>query len=244
MKKTKNEFIKFKNDTNIFEKAFIFTVRILMIIGICNVENVISRNLMVLNFVGTFSCEILHFITPSTWFCNKISYKINVQFAFFVLMGSFFGHYISLYPYIDKYDWILHTLAGASAVFVGYHFVKPLLKMKSRKDIALVSIFGFCFSNFGLAFWEITEFWSDFILGSQNQAYLWIPHNDLWFIELFGFGANFKHQYPLFDTMIDMSLAFVAAVLASFILYICLYIKFKKDIKQKNKAKKQMIFEK
>lgn len=244
MGKIKLELQKFKNDTNILQKLFIIIVRIMMIYGIVNVEDNIKRNLMILNFVGTFTCEIVHLFSRKKSFLNQISYKVNVHTCFFVLMGSFFGHYISLYPYIDKYDWILHTFAGASAVFVGYYFILPLLHVRDKRDCVLMSLFGFLFSNFGLAFWEITEFWSDFVLGSQNQAYSWIPHEDLWFIEVFGFGENFKHQYPLFDTMIDMSLAFVAAIVASFALYFYLNRNFKKYRKTQESEKKRLIFDK
>ncbi len=241
MKRLKNELQKFKTDLNPLEQVFIIAVRLLMIVGIILNPDTVKRNLMLLNLLGTFTCEIMHFFTPEKSFINKISYKINVHFSFFVLMGSFFGHYYCLYEYIDKYDWILHSFAGASAVFVGYYFAKPLVTVKTRKDNALLTLFGFLFSNFGLAFWEITEFWSDFYLGSQNQAYCWKPEADLWIIEMFGFGENFKQQYPLFDTMIDMTLAFITALIASVALYVWLRCMMKKRETLRNKAKLEEI---
>ena len=73
-----------------------------------------------------------------------------------------------------------------------------------------------------MPFWEVFEFFGDFLFGSANQGFYWGPSEDSFFFKVFGHGAGNTMLYYLFDTVYDVLLAFVTTVLSVVWLYIIL----------------------
>ena len=73
-----------------------------------------------------------------------------------------------------------------------------------------------------MPFWEVFEFFGDFLFGSANQGFYWGPTDDSFFFKVFGHGTGNTQLYYLFDTVYDELLAFSTTVVATVWLYISL----------------------
>ena len=103
---------------------------------------------------------------------------------------------------------------------------KDTYKRRLNPQTATYSAVSFSFAVISL--WEIQEFFSDYFIGSQNQGYYYAPPEDDIFFRIFGDGAaKGAGQYPLWDTMMDMTDAAVTTVISGIILLTVL-IKIKK----------------
>ena len=133
----------------------------------------------------------------------------NISLYVFFIFAVFIGTFMDIYSVFRHWDTILH---GFSAVLFG------LLSMclvctwfKNREDISPVFllIFAFCFSLAIEAVWEIYEYTVDaIIVGYNAQRYI---ENG---VELVGRAA-------LYDTMKDIILGTIGALIAGIVCAIC-----------------------
>ena len=82
-----------------------------------------------------------------------------------------------------------------------------------------------------MPFWEVFEFWGDFLFGSANQGFYWGPTDDSFFFKVFGHGTGNTQLYYLFDTVYDELLAFLTTVIST----VWLYISLRKNVKASHK---------
>lgn len=88
---------------------------------------------------------------------------------------------------------------------------------------------AFGFSNVAIVFWEMFEFFVDYYWpGSTNQGYNCHLDPESIFVKIFGMGAQNEYQWAVVDTCVDMTYAFVTAVIAAVAMVIYLGKKEKK----------------
>ncbi|MGN1347718.1 MAG: hypothetical protein ACI4VI_02120, partial [Acutalibacteraceae bacterium] len=225
-----------KKELSLFEYILWWIMRGMMVVAIiCTVK---TRDTAVWlkisgNLVLMFIIPMIAFIFPSKTFLGRIPFRVQTCIDLFIIESSFFGHFINLYRYEGRFDKILHIVSGFVTVFIGYELIKilePEKPLTKKRGI----FGGFMFSYFIMIMWEIFEFFSDFILNSNNQAYTKafcenVYTDSYFFIKIFGRGNAGEEQLPVFDTMIDI----LAAVVGSFIALAVMMI-FIKEKKTEN----------
>ena len=137
---------------------------------------------------------------------------MSVVFILFCLAHFVVGEIGELYVKSKTFDSILHTLSGSMIAILAFSIIR-LLNNSEKVDLKLnplfVSIFVVCFSvTVGVA-WEIVEFLADAIAGSNMQRYSDSVTRE-----------PFLGRAALFDTMKDLILDAIGALVMSVISYI------------------------
>lgn len=160
-----------------------------------------------------------------------------------IFCASFGGKFLNFYYDIRWWDSALHFLGGGIAVFIGYEFICALIKRDKKNvmlPLVLFAAFGFSFVAANL--WELFEFSFDqvagIISGYPGDAQHWSLELALGTAkELTLFDPIVAERWPLMDTMADMVLNTVGAVICYIILRIFPYRhkgRFKFDLDFKN----------
>ena len=147
---------------------------------------------------------------------------------------------IFLYAFIDRFDKKLHFLSGIICVLAAYYLATEFIGKKTKGSKILVGVFAAVFSLMIIPVHEMTEFVGDFLWGTVNQGYRWIPEADSTFYKIFGPGAENIALNSVFDTMNDALFATAATVIAMVPLVIYLVVK-KKDKACKADTEKQTV---
>ena len=137
---------------------------------------------------------------------------MSVVFISFCLAHFVVGEIGELYIKSKTFDSILHTLSGSMIAILGFSIIR-VLNNSEKVDLKLnplfVAIFVVCFSITLGMMWEIVEFLADAATGSNMQRY-----SDSVTREPFlGRGA-------LFDTMKDLILDTIGALVVAIIVYV------------------------
>ena len=147
----------------------------------------------------------------------EIPSKIYYLYVLFLYSSIFLGEVRDFYYTIPYWDTILHMLSGAMTGFIGFSLIDVL-----NNDVEKVTLSPFFIAFFAFAFaimvgvvWEVYEFTSDGLLGTNMQKY---KLKD---------GTQLVGREALQDTMEDLMVDILGAFVASGIGYISL--KYKKD---------------
>ena len=137
---------------------------------------------------------------------------MSITFICFCLAHFVVGEIGELYVRSKTFDSILHTLSGSMIAILGFSIIR-LLNNSEKVDLKLnplfVSIFIVCFSiTVGVA-WEIVEFAADALSGSNMQRYSDSVTRE-----------PFLGRDALFDTMKDLMLDAIGALVVAIISYI------------------------
>ncbi len=221
----KYEYRQFRSEISWAEYALWWGVRIAMIYALYNYVKdpgtaFINRLMLLGNFTATFTVFLGRLIFTKFIFLGRLPYSMQRYITIVVLAGSFFGHYIGCYSKITNYDKWLHILVGFVGVFIGYH-VMMCMKHDRRPVPPFIAAFaGFGFSCFISVAWEVFEFFADYyIAGSCNQNYGWTPNPDMLFFKIFGLGVQNAGQTAVFDTMFDMMLGLLGAIISGILMW-------------------------
>ncbi|MEG1686896.1 MAG: hypothetical protein RR022_08705 [Angelakisella sp.] len=147
----------------------------------------------------------------------EIPSTMLVLYAIFLYCAIYLGEVRSFYYNVPHWDTMLHTFSGAMLGALGFSFINLLNrtdKVPVNLSPAFVATFAFCFAlALGIA-WEIYEFTADSMMGTNMQK--------------FGTEAGelFLGQAALKDTMKDLIVDTIGALVISIIGYISL--KYKK----------------
>ena len=145
---------------------------------------------------------------------------MSITFILFCLAHFVVGEIGELYIKSKIFDSILHTLSGSMIAILGFSIIR-LLNNSEKVDLNLnplfVSIFVVCFSVMIGVLWEVIEFAADAITGSNMQRY-----SDSITRE------PFLGRDALFDTMKDLMLDMIGALVVAVISYVDL--KRKKEL--------------
>jgi hypothetical protein len=141
------------------------------------------------------------------FFEKKLNIKTPLGFHLFIILFIYAGIYLGeVRNFYYRFLWwgtMLHVLAGFAMGLIGFAIIFLFYKAnKIKAHPLMISIFAFCFSNTLSIIWEIFEFSMDTFFGLNMQK----TH--------IGTGVT--------DTMIDMIVNAIGALIASIIGYIYL----------------------
>lgn len=151
---------------------------------------------------------------------KKFSIEIpNNMYYFYVIFlyaAIFLGEIQDFYYRFKYWDLILHTFSGTMIGFLGFSMVDILNKENDnvQLDAFFVAFFAFCFALTLGGIWEVYEFASDSILGTNMQKFALKN------------GIKLTGQAALADTMEDIIVDGIGALVASTIGYISIKYKF------------------
>lgn len=226
-----------KADTSVVDMITWWCTRSAMIYAAITIEDNAERILIIANLLATFAITLLHLIFPKESLFGKINYRLQSWICLIVFTGSYMGNYIFVYNNLPRFDLFLHFISGPIAVAAGYYAIKTFRTPQNKKDVLLSVIYAFCLSCFIIPFWEVFEFIGDFLFGSANQGFYWVPGDNSFFFKLFGRGLENRMLYYLFDTVYDVLLAFLTTVISA----VWLHISLLKNIKSSKTAEKEKI---
>jgi len=151
-----------------------------------------------LTFIAT-AILILTFI-PS--FIQR-NYKINLPLelelviVFFIYASLFLGEVSSFYQKFWWWDALLHTGSGILFGFIGFLILYVLYKEKRVSASPIwIAIFAFCFAVAIGAVWEIMEFSTDQIFGTNMQKHGLV--DTMWDLIVDSLGALFTSVLGFF----------------------------------------------
>ncbi len=129
---------------------------------------------------------------------------IQVIFLIFCICHFILGEFGEFYLHVPHWDSILHFIGGSLTAILGFCFVDILnnsSRTKSYLTPVFLAIFAVCFTITVGVIWEIYEFASDIILGTNMQRYMDSVT-----------GEVFIGMDALKDTMKDLILESISAV--------------------------------
>ncbi len=146
----------------------------------------------------------------------EIPSRMMIVYAVFLYCSIYLGEVRSFYYLIPHWDNLLHTFSGAMLGALGFSVI-TLLNRTDRVPLTLspafVAVFGFCFAVAVGVVWEVYEFLADGVLGTNMQKFA-----------LEG-GEKLIGRAAVFDTMIDLIVDAVGALVVSVIGYLSLKFK-------------------
>lgn len=166
--------------------------------------------LMLIQCAGGLIVMFLPNVVHRRW---SITVPTAMQIAYFVFLYAaiYLGEVRSFYYRFTYWDNILHFLSGLTLGALGF-FLVQLLNDAENHHVTLspkaVAFFSFCFGVASGAIWEIYEFTIDGIFGTNMQKFA----TDT--------GELLVGRHALGDTMVDLILDAVAALIVSIIGYI------------------------
>ena len=238
-----SEIKALKTDLNLVEYISwwllrLFMVGVIIYLKVNDPEN-INMQLVLLNIVFTFAIPFVRIVLAPVKLISRLSFRTQTWLNIIITLGSLCGQGLSFNHKITNWDKFLHLLAGAVVVFIGNELVKIFINEKHNVPVLLKSFAAAGFSYAAVVIWELVEFFSDYYWkDSCNQAYNITPDPDMLFFKIFGLGVQNEGQWAVFDTDIDMLLAFIGNILASIVLAVYLH---KKEQKKSQLTEKQAV---
>jgi hypothetical protein len=153
---------------------------------------------------------------------------LEVIIVIFIYAGLFLSAQFNLYYKFFWWDDLLHTMSGIITGFIGFIVIYKI-NYRYSMDISplLVALFSFTFAVTMGVFWEILEFSCDALTGSANQKW------DLSDTEIM-MGKPYQGS-GLRDTMSDLILDSIGALVTSLITYYMYKNKKKKTLEEMGK---------
>lgn len=146
----------------------------------------------------------------------EIPSRMMIVYAVFLYCSIYLGEVRSFYYLIPHWDNLLHTFSGAMLGALGFSVI-TLLNRTDRVPLTLspafVAVFGFCFAVAVGVVWEVYEFLADGVLGTNMQKFA---------LES---GEKLVGRAAVHDTMIDLIVDAVGALVVSVIGYLSLKFK-------------------
>ncbi|MDR0681870.1 MAG: hypothetical protein LBG15_08510 [Dysgonamonadaceae bacterium] len=142
-----------------------------------------------------------------------ISNGLHILYVLFLYAAIILGQVSGYYQRFYHWDTLLHTLSGAMLSAFGFCIIDIINKSK-KINLGLsnwfMSFFSFCFAIMIDTFWEIIEFIMDAFMDLNMQQYI-LPD-----------GTVLTGHYALVDTMKDLIVDVLGALVVSIIGYILL----------------------
>ncbi|MBP3888189.1 MAG: hypothetical protein J6F30_11210 [Cellulosilyticum sp.] len=106
------------------------------------------------------------------WVGIKIPLGACLILDIFLLGTQFFGSYLGAYTYFSWWDIMLHLSSGILVGYIGLILLITLDRnhlLFIKKKIGVIILFVFAIAVTGAVFWEIFEFTSDTLFGTNTQ---------------------------------------------------------------------------
>ena len=207
---------------------------------------VLVRQIMLANYEGAFFCilTLLLLYVPS-WIQVKLRIELppplEITIFCFIFAAEILGEVNAFYVVIPGWDTMLHTINGFLAAAVGFSMVMLLNdddRITFHLSPAFLALVAFCFSMTIGVLWEFFEFGMDFFLGTdmQKDTVIHAIHSvsldptlsnkvvtipDIQDVVINGesLGLGGYLDIGIIDTMKDLFVNFIGAVVFSFIGY-------------------------
>lgn len=187
---------------------------------------------------------LIVFIWSESFFKKRFSYISSTYYyiaAFFAFLSLYLGSFNDFYELFGWWDVVLHFSSGILLGFLGIIVVDVGLIYYThdnlRKfDFVVIIICGVLLSISFAVFWELYEFFYDYISDGNMQRSLIVTNPETFDIKPYLRPSGRFVDPGLKDTMEDMILAVVGALIAAIISY----IKFMRvDVSKKNNIDKE-----
>lgn len=235
-----SEITTLKNSVSKIEYASWWVLRVLMVWAIITKYRELGPEYsptvlnLVLNLFSSFAVTLIRLILIPKRIICKLPFRVQTYINVLVFFASFCGHGINTIAKVPEWDKLMHLLTGALFVFIGNELIKMFMRPDDRISPPVRAFTAFGFSNVAIVFWEMFEFFVDYYWpGSTNQGYNCHLDPNSIFVKIFGMGAQNEFQWAVVDTCVDMTYAFITALLATAVLVKVLSAKEKKAPKEK-----------
>lgn len=126
------------------------------------------------NIVLLMAGFILTFIPYLYERCTQIKVPLGACLVWdlFLFGSQFLGSYLGAYTYFSWWDIMLHLSSGILVGYIGLVLLITLDRSQMlfvHKKIGLIMLFVFAVAVTGAVFWEIFEFTSDTLFGTNTQ---------------------------------------------------------------------------
>ena len=233
----------------IFRGLMIYAL-IQSLIDVANGTRDMSDPLQVLaNLAGMFAWEIF-MIFPEKSMLRHIPSYIQIVSIIMLFCGSFGGKFLNLYYELRLWDSAMHFVSGILTVLLGYQVVVAMQKrdkVTCSVPIALLCALGFSF--FVSTCWELFEFTTDQVMSNAQTGAIGDAQHWSYALaqgtpkESTLFDPIYPERWPLMDTMGDIILNSVGAIIAWVGLKIYPFLhKGKNDINKEIEAKAKKEF--
>ena len=159
------------------------------------------------------SSFLIYFTTYIDSILTKRNMKISNTLYLIVLLTIFLsvggGFIFRFYEIFNYYDTVIHFLNGGIIVIIAFAILKYFARDDSRNTASLIIGAVLVAISVG-TIWEIYEFAVDIIVDGSNMQRFQNVHT----------GELLIGQKALMDTMVDLIVDTLGAILAGFILYI------------------------
>lgn len=153
-----------------YQSILIWIIRIAFLIG--SIIEMVGANWA--NIVFLMAGFILSFVPDlyKKWIGIEVPIGACLVMNLFLFGTQFLGSYLGAYIYFSWWDMMLHLVSG---ILVGYMGVVLLITLDReqvlflKKRTSIIVCFIFAVSVTGAVFWEIFEFTSDTLLGTNTQ---------------------------------------------------------------------------
>lgn len=237
---------RIKENSKVWEICYWWIFRGLMIyalivglIGFFKGENDFSDPLQVMaNLAAMFAWEIFMMFPKKSILRQMPSFLQDVSVVV-LFAASFCGKFLNFYYEVRLWDSVMHLVGGGLCVLLGYQIVVAM-QMRDKKicSVPIALFCAFCFSFFASTLWELFEFAMDQVMcmgGSIGDAQHWsftlaqgTPK------EATLFDPVYADRWPIMDTMADIVLNTVGAVIVWIVLkFVPFYHKGKNDVNKK-----------
>lgn len=229
------------------KSSFIVYMVLRALVILCMILQILNRN-----YENVFLCALtlILLVMPSVIQLNlkiELPTTLEIIILLFIFAAEILGEIQEYYIKIPDWDTILHTMNGFLMAAIGFSLVDILNreeKMKFELSPVFMSIVAFCFSMTVGVIWEFFEFGMDNFLGFDMQKDTILHSISSVMLDPTGgnkavmikniqdvvvngqsLGLGGYLDIGLYDTMADLWVNFLGAVVFSFIGYF--YIKYK-----------------
>ena len=197
------------------------------IVGVVNGTNDLSDPLQVFgNLLAMFAWEIF-MLMPEKTFARHVPSLVQDGMIIMIFAASFCGKFLNFYYDVRFWDSGMHLLSGGLCVLAGYEVVVAMQKRdKKTISIPLALLCALGFSFFVSTCWELFEFTADQVMCNAETGAIGDAQHWCWTLaegtpkEATLFAAKFPERWPIMDTMGDIVLNSIGAVVAWVVLKI------------------------
>lgn len=147
----------------------------------------------------------------------EISDLLYLLASISMLLTFVLGLLFAFYQVVPGYDSFAHFINGGLLVLLGIMILSALVKKETLKELSpfFIVLFAFSFASALGMVWELVEYASDGLFGSNMQRFRETTVVDGVAI----FGDDFVGRKVLFDTMKDIILNSLGSLIVCFFLY-------------------------
>ncbi len=202
-----------KSEATVAEIVFWWAVRAALLY--CGATNRGEAVFYFIVFVLTFAVDIIRLIFPK---CG-ISYRMQTFICFLSSVSTVAAIGLGVLEKNPDFDLAVQLAGGIFSGAAGYYIAMALRKPREKNECLFVTFFTFCFAGTVTILRKLTEFFSDFLFGT-NLCHVEFVEDNHWLYNVFGLAMSPNEQRPLLDTDEDFIFSIVGGVLSAAVVYL------------------------